>query len=184
MSLVLETQALRQTLAAWAADPEWSLLYRYDLLREKPANTLGDRWFRRVKGMLARLGLVRPHVTQYSWLPTLKHAQPNCEFSTLLIWAVGVVPEDLRAACEGFMKRLDAASGIVPVLVTDVPDFYYFSRLKWLIEYVPELSGYSQSYRERKQHYLAWRYRDALVVPASAGRANEMEWNEVMEMKS
>ncbi len=183
MNLVQETYALRETLAAWAADPEWSLLCRYDLLREKPSSSLGNRWFCRVKSMLARLGLVRPHVTKYSWLPTLKYAQPNGDFTTLLIWALGVKQEDLRAACEGFVKRLDAASGIVPVLVTDVPDFYYFSRLKWLIEYVPELSGDSPSYRDRKQHYLAWRYRDALVVPASVGSASETEWKEVMVMK-
>ncbi len=183
MSLVQETQALRETLAAWAADPEWSLLCRYDLLREKPSGSLSDRWFRRVKSMLASFGLVRPHITKYSWQPTLKHAQANVYSSTLLIWAIGVGREDLRVACEGFMNRLEAESGIVPVLVTDVADFYYFSRLKWLIEYVPELSGISPSYRDRKQHYLAWRYRDALVVPASVGRASEEEWNEVMEMR-
>lgn len=178
-----ETHALRTKLAKWASDPEWSLLCRHDLLRDKPPHALGDRWFRRVKTMLAKLRLVRPHVTKYSWLPTLKHAQQHGNPPTLLIWALGVRQEDLRAACEGFIERLEATFGIVPVLVTDVPDFYYFSRLKWLIEYVPELSGVSPSYRERKQHYLAWRYRDALIVPVSAGSASETEWNEVMRMK-
>ena len=32
MSLVQETQVLREMLSAWAADPEWVLLCRYDLL--------------------------------------------------------------------------------------------------------------------------------------------------------
>lgn len=185
MSLVLETQVLRETLAAWVADPEWELLCRYDLLRQKPLRSLGDRWFRRLKNMLARLGLVPPYVTKYSWLPTLKHAQPNGDSTILLIWALGVGRDDLRASCDGFIKRLDRGSSIVivPVLVTDNADFAYFSRLQWLVEYVPPLSGGGVSYHARKEHYLAWRYRDALVVPASAGRASEVEWNEVMEMK-
>ncbi len=183
MSLVQETQALRETLGAWAADPEWALLCRYDLLREKTPLSLGDRWFRRAKNMLAELGLVPPHVTRYSWLPTLKHAQPDGESQILLIWALGIERDDLREACEGFMKRLDGISGMVPVLVTDNADFAYFSRLLWLVEYVPTPSGEGVSYHTRKEHYLAWRYRDALVVPASVGRASESEWNEVMEMK-
>ncbi len=183
MSLVPETEALRETLAAWAGDPEWALLCRYDLLRQKPLRSLGDRWFRRVKNMLAGLGLVSPYVSKYPWLPTLKHAQPNGDSTILLIWALGVGRDDLRASCEGFIKRLDGVSGMVPVLVTDNADFAYFSRLQWLVEYVPPLSGEGVSYHARKERYLAWRYRDALVVPASAGRARESEWNEVMEMK-
>jgi hypothetical protein len=183
LSLVDETQMLRETFAAWAADPEWALLCRYDLLREQTPRSLSDRWFRRLKNMLAGFGLVPPHVTKYSWLPTLKHAQPDGEAEILLIWALGVGREDLRASCEGFRKRLEGISGMVPVLVTDTADFAYFSRLQWLVEYIPPLSGEGVPYHARKQHYLAWRYRDALVVPASVGRACESEWNNVMRMK-
>ena len=183
MNLVQETQALRETLAAWAAEPEWELLCRYDLLRKNPSPSIGDRWFRRVKNMLARVGLVSPHVTNYSWLPKLKHAQYEEGSRILLIWAIGIEGDELRADCEGFLKRLDPTHGIVPVLITDYADFTYFSRLQWLVEYVPELSGTGVSYHERKKHYLAWRYRGALIVPASAGRASEAEWNKVMGMK-
>lgn len=183
LNLMKETLALRETIAAWAANPEWSLLYQYDLLRQKPLRSLGDRWFRRAKRILASLGLIRPPVTKYSWLPTLKHAQTNGESRTILIWALDTSKEDLRRACEGFLKRLNSESGTLPVLVTDVADFAYFSRLQWLVEYVPTLTGEGPSYRERKLHYLAWRYRDALVVPASAGVACETDWNEMMEME-
>lgn len=183
LNLMKETQALRKTIAAWAADPEWSLLCRYDLLRLKPPRSQGDLWFRRAKNMLARLGLARPHLTKYSWLPTLKHALPGGNSNVLLIWAMGVEQDDLREACDGFLKRIDAESSKVPVLVTDCADFAYFSRLQWLVEYVPELNGDGPSYRARKLQYLAWRYRDALVVPASAGKACETDWNEVMEME-
>ncbi len=183
MNLIKETQALRKTLGAWAANPEWSLLCQYDLLRQKPPRSLGDRWFRRAKNFLARLGMVRPHLTKYSWLPTLKHAQPEDNITILLIWALGVEQDELRTSCEGFIKRLDGISVMVPVLVTDNADFAYFSRLQWLVEYVPPLSGEGVPYHARKEHYLAWRYRNAVAVPASAGRASESEWNEVMEMK-
>ncbi len=184
MSLLKETVALRENIAAWAADPEWSLLCRYDLLRQKPPLSFGDLWFRRAKKILARLGLVPPHLTKYSWLPTLKHTQPKGDSTVLLIWAVGIGQDDLRKACEGFLERTGAESCTVPVLVTDCADFAYFSRLQWLVEYVPALSGEGPSYCARKQHYLAWRYRDALVVPASAGRASETEWNEVMGLEN
>ncbi len=183
MSIVQETQALRETLGAWASDPEWALLCRYDLLREKTSISLVDRWFRRAKNKLSEFGWVPPHLTRYTWQPTLKHAQPDDESEILLIWALGIEQDDLREACEGFVKRLDGISGMVPVLVTDSADFAYFSRLLWLVEYVPTLSGEGESCHERKERYLAWRYRDALVVPASAGRVSESEWNEVMGMK-
>lgn len=185
--VVHETQRLRQELAGLAelarnADPE--LRVRYDLLRDKPPATLGARIRRMALRGLASLGLAAPPATKFAWLPTLKHAQPGGEYRTLVIWAVGVERAELRRCCESFVKRLDAASGIVPVLITDVADFAYYSRLKWLVEYVPDLSGDGTSYRERKQRYLAWRYRDALVVPAAAGCADLADWNRLMEMES
>jgi hypothetical protein len=153
------------------------------LLLKKPPRSLGDRLFRLARNAIARLGLVRPHVTRYLWLPALKHVQSNGDRRTLLIWALGVGREELRLACEDFARHLDDTSGLVPVLVTDVADFAHYSRLKWLVEYVPELSGAGPSYRERKQRYLAWRYRDALAVPVSAGNATTGEWHELMGIK-
>jgi hypothetical protein len=61
----------------------------------------------------------------------------------------------------------------VPILVTDVPDFAFFSRLGWLVEYVPTLAPPAGDYAERKRRYLAWRYRDAPALPASAGLTAE-----------
>jgi len=59
------------------------------------------------------------------------------------IWAMGVGQDDLCEACEGFLRRIDAESSRVPVLVTD---FAYFSRLQWLVGSVPELSGEGSSF--------------------------------------
>lgn len=183
MSIVRETLVLRKMLAAWAASPEWPLLFRYDLLRKKPSRSLIHRVYRLMNRALFRLGLARPPITRYSWLPGLKHVQADEDGPTLLIWAMGVGKDELRSNCEAFMRRLEAAPGWAPVLVTDVADFAWFSRLKWLVEYVPDLSGTGPSYRERKQRYLAWRYRHALAVPAAAGKASAADWGELMEMK-
>lgn len=131
--------------------------------------------------MLSVLGLMTPHVTQYPWLTTLKHAPARSNAKTLLIWAADAEPNELRPACEGFAHRLKNDARLVPVLVTDVADFAYFSRLSWLVEYLPKLNGDGQSYRARKRAYLAWCYRDALIVPWRAGLASDTEWNALLE---
>jgi hypothetical protein len=53
--------------------------------------------------------------------------------------------------------------------VTDVADFAFFSRLGWLVEYLPELSGQGEPYDERKARLLARLYRGAPAVPVRAG---------------
>lgn len=185
MNIIEETDTLRKTLAAWAKTPEWALLSRYDLLRSKPSLPLRDRALRFVKWLLASAKLTSPHVTSYRWSSALKHTPIMVEARTLLIWALGAEHDELRQACEILSKRLrDCSPPLLPVLVTDVADFAYFSRLGWLVEYLPELSGGGQSYRARKQHYLAWRYRDALVVPITANSASTSEWNVLLEIKT
>jgi len=39
------------------------------------------------------------------------------------------------------------------------------------------------SYPERKAAYLAWRYRDALVLPVSAGLADDSDWTMLLSME-
>lgn len=181
LSILEETLKLRQVLAAQAVIPEWDFLARHDLLSKKPPRSFGDRIFRLTRDFLASVRLLPPRVTKYSWRPLLKHAFLVEDAKTLLIWAPGVGRDELRYACEGFLNRLNNIPSLAPVLVTDVADFAYFSRLKWLVEYLPELSGEGLSYRERKQRYLAWRYRDALIVPASAGWASDKEWDALLK---
>ena len=182
MSIIEETRALRRELAALAAEPEWGLLARYDLLGKKPPQSLQDRVSRLARRLLTVSGLAPPHVTKYPWVPTLKHATVVADAKALLIWAPGMGRNELRQACEGFSKRLKGNSSLAPVLVTDVADFTYYSRLGWLVEYLPELSGEGKSYQERKLRHLAWRYRDALIVPMTAGLASEAEWNALLEV--
>jgi hypothetical protein len=183
LNIVAETRALRRELRALAANPDWDLLTRHDLLSKKPPSSLKERVWRRARKVLATLGLVSPHITAYPWKVTLKHALAKGDEQTVMIWALDAQPGDLRRACEGFSNRFKRNSNFVPVLVTDVADFAHFSRLGWLVEYVPKLNGAGPSYRERKRAYLAWRYRDARALPVSAGLASDTEWNAVLKLK-
>lgn len=180
MSIVEETRALRRELAELAAKPEWGLLTRYDLLRNKATKSMTDRIVRWSRRQLSTLGLLPPHVTKYRWQPGLKHAPHDENARALLIWALGVERKSLRAACEAIRERLQDNAKLAPVLVTDVADFAFYSRLGWLVEYLPELSGEGQSYRERKIRYLAWRYRDAVIVPPSVAWVSDVEWDTVL----
>lgn len=182
MSIVDETRKLKREVRALAAKPEWALQTRYDLLAKKPPSSLKQRAWRGAKRVLAASGLMPPHVTHYPWLPTLKHAPVSAEAKTLLIWAPGTPRDALRRACEGLSARLNGDALLVPVLVTDVADFAFYSRLGWLVEYLPELSGEDRSYRDRKRAYLAWRYRDARIVPPAAGLADDAEWKALLEV--
>ena len=101
------------------------------------------------------------------WPVGLKN-RANARDMPLLIWAIGVDPGKLRTACRRLSEILPAQSGIAPVLVTDVADFAFFSRLGWLVEYVPTISGKGQPYEERKATFLAKLYRGAAALPISA----------------
>jgi hypothetical protein len=179
---MVETKALRRRLKLVASRPEWSLLQRYDLLGKKPPASWQERVWRYVRHQLASVKLISPHVTPYPWLATLKHRPSSAEVRTVLIWAVGMDRHQVRAACEGFSNKLQDREDLAPVLVTDIADFAFYSRLGWLVEYVPSLSGEGPSLHERKQAYLAWRYRDACIVPLSAGLASDPEWHALLKV--
>lgn len=180
MTLVEETRMLRYQLAKLAGDPEWPLLVRYELLPQKPSPVWRQRFAQRVGRLLRVFGLSRSRYLTQPWHAGLKHAVGSPDAMPLLIWAEGVDRQRLRESCRGFQCLLAGRTDLLPVLVTDVADFAFYSRLGWLVEYLPNLGGEGKYY-ERKRRYLAWRYRDALVVPASAGLASPAEWQAVME---
>lgn len=181
MSVVEETHLLQRRVAALASHPEWDLLVRYELLPANPSPVLRERLLQRIWRLLRVLGLSRSRYLKQRWDVGLKHAGGSSNARTLLIWAESADREQVREACAGFQRLLAGRSDLTPVLLTDVADFAFYSRLGWLVEYLPELSGEGESYRERKRRYLAWRYRDALVVPVSAGLLNEAAWRALME---
>ena len=182
MTLVQETEALRARLREWANDPEWALLVRYELLPQKPLPVWRRRLSHKVGRLLRVLGLSRSRYLKQPWHSGLKHVQHPPQARPLLIWSEGHDHQFVRDACEGMQRLLVDRPEFLPVLVTDVAEFAFYSRLGWLVEYLPELSGTGPSYRERKRRYLAWRYRDALAVPLSAGLANASEWEQVLGM--
>jgi len=176
-----ETLVLRQELAALASEPDWDFLVRHDLLSNNPPRSLKKWAWRLTSRLLSGIGLMQPHLTKYQWHPTLVHGRSEEDGRALLIWATGVGRDELRRSCEGFSVRLNGNKSLVPVLVTDLADFGYFSRLGWLVEYLPDLSGEGHSYRDRKRRYLAWRYRDAVVMHLSAGLVSKGDWNTLVE---
>jgi hypothetical protein len=69
------------------------------------------------------------------------------------------------------------------VLITNHADFAFYSRLGWLVEYLPNLRGVGEAYDDRKAHYLAWRYQDASVLPLSAGLLTDEQWGQLIRME-
>lgn len=110
--------------------------------------------------------------------PGLKTTLGNAGAKPLVIWAIGADREILRDACRRFADMDIASSGLAPVLVTDVADFAYFSRLGWLVEYIPSLSGEGPPFGERKARFLARLYRHAPALPVSAA---DVSWAEIRD---
>ncbi|WP_165066663.1 hypothetical protein [Desulfovibrio sp. ZJ200] len=168
MTLPHATEKLRRRLRQWAVAPEWALLVRYELLPQKPAPELRKRCLQKLGRLLRVLGLSRARYQKQVWQAGLTHA-PAAGNKILLIWSD--VPDKVasRAACRGLQGLLAARPAYIPVLVTPLADFAFYSRLGWLVEYLPEIPGTGPEYAGRKRRYLAWRYRDAVAVPLSAG---------------
>ena len=173
MSLEGEEENLRQQLTQWVGEADVELARRY-ALRPVQSETMSlYRRLRRAVGLkLRELGLRRT-LPPEPWLPGLNHVEYGDGARPLVIWGLGMDRDTLRAACRNFKMLQAAAPDFVPVLVTDVADFALFSRLGWLVEYVPTLSAPAGGYAERKRRYLAWRYRDAPALPVSAGLTEE-----------
>lgn len=181
MSLLQQTRRLRKRLQRYAERPDKALLFGYSFLH-KPRKLPAARKAR----LKARFAYwrqdrrLREPKIQHSWQARLKHAPADSVEAVLLVWAVDVADLDLRAACQGLAEFLAVTPGLLPVLVTDQADFAWYSRLGWLVEYVPNL-GDKQRYKKNKLRYLAWRYRDAIVLPARAGLVPRDELTQLLE---
>lgn len=168
MDLAAEMERLRQHLDDLAQVDDDAFTTRYTLRR--PPLPPGVYWqLRALAGRTLRrmeqMGILRPD----PWPASLKHSPARARAKPFLIWAVGTERDTLREACSGFAEVQDSVPGFAPVLVTDVADFAFFSRLGWLVEYVPQLPGGGEPYENRKIRLLARLYPVAPVVPASAG---------------
>ncbi len=174
MTACKQTHLLRKQLKKWAASPEWQLLVQYELL------PLGKRpWYKSLVWKVGRLlrvaRLSRKKYLLQRWQPGLKHAQATGR--PLLFWSDFDNMAMQRDACKELQKVLQSHSDICPVLITRLADFAFYSRLQWLIEYVP---GFSEEYAERKRRYLAWRYRDAAAFPLSEELTSSKDFNQFL----
>ena len=174
MNVTQETVALRTKLHKLASNPEWSLLVRYELLPQKPIPAWHLRLCYQIGRLLRVLGLNRTRYRRQPWHASLKHGTNYPSAKVLLIWSEGHDRETIRQACDGLKNMLSERTDLLPVLVTDLADFSYYSRLGWLVEYLPELNG------DKKRLYLAWRYRNALTVPLSVGLTDKDQLNECL----
>jgi hypothetical protein len=175
MSFPLEAESLTRQLRKWADEADVDLARRYAL---KPLPSKQPSLYRRMRRALGlklrQLGLRRPPPLE-PWLPGLNSVAYAESERPVAIWALEMDRDRLRTACGNFKKLQAGAPYIVPVLITDVADFAFFSRLGWLVEYVPTLSAPAGDYAGRKRRYLAWRYRDTPSVHASVGLKDDFK---------
>lgn len=169
VKLTEEVEALRRHLERLASNPDTDLDGRYGL--ERPPMPPG--WYWRLRwlagGILRWLRSVwirRPA----PWPVSLRQGSAGARAKPLLIWAISSDRDTLRHACGDFARLEESWRGYAPVLVTDVADFAFFSRLGWLVEYVPRLAGEGKPYDERKIRLLARLYHGAPVLPVRAIR--------------
>lgn len=179
----LELEALRQQLDKLAQTEDYQLIEQY-ALRRSPV-PLGLYWqLRWLVGWIVRW-LEAIHIFRADpWPASLKQGVANAGARPLLIWAVGANRETLREACHGFVRMQESNPRLALVLVTDVADFAYFSRLGWLVEYLPEIAGQGQHYAERKAKFIARLYAGALVLPVSAGLENAGDFYDALNLGS
>lgn len=180
MSHRTELEALRRRLDDLAASGDDGLTRRYRVRRRRPPPGLywKLRWLAaHALRILEDAGMTRSD----PWPPRLKHSAHLPRAKALLIWGVGTDRDMLREACRGFLEWQSAIPDFAPVLVTDVADFAFFSRLGWLVEYLPKLSGEGEPYDQRKAKFLARLYRGAPALPLAAGLASSAERKAIVE---
>ena len=179
MNLHAEAESLRRRLSQLAHEFDTGINQRY-ALHFPPEKPSLHRRLRTNAGRLLRwLGLMRPLPARPApplepWLTELSHVDYGSAARPLLIWAMDIYRDELRSACDRIRELQTGSPGWAPVLVTDVADFAFFSRLNWLVEYVPSLSAPADGYFARKLSYLAWRYRDVPALPITVDIKEDM----------
>ena len=147
---------------------KYEMLPRPILLNARSGVPLKIRAFRGLRDVLVALRVIKPGQFSVAWSPKLKHVPVEQSAKVVLYWAVGAFDkQSLRLALAAQLERFKSQGGGLGVLVTNVPDFTFYSRVGWLVEYLPALSGTHESYAQEKLRYLAWRYRGADVVPCT-----------------
>jgi hypothetical protein len=173
MDLGDQIERLKREMEALARMPDDEVLRRYAM--QKPRRPPGLYWqLRWLAGRTVRWLQSKGVLPSDPWPVRLKHAEGGRNSKPLLIWAVGANPRTLRSACETLSCLLESMPEFAPVLVTDIADFAFFSRLGWLVEYLPAIEGEGDPFQARKARHLARLYRAMPVVPVGAGLEPEV----------
>lgn len=163
MIVFSEFAGLHREYAA-GRQPDWDLLSKHDLLSNKAGRPWRERVYRAWRNGLAALNLDAPYVSKYEWSARLRHVDAPEHAVTVVLWGMDLAKDALRQACDDMNNSGRLPDAVLPVLVTNVADFAFYSRLGWQVEYLPALRGESDPYQLRKAAYLAWRYRDAALL--------------------
>lgn len=170
-------------LTAWKAlcRCPWSLLIRYAVWPVHRRIPVWEKLWWCVFHAL-RLGgiLFSKRLHAASWHPGLKHGCTD-PITTLIIINDLQDSAKIKQACVALKEYLASFPKVAPVLVTDHADFALYSRLGWLVEYLPKTFPNADEYIDRKLRYLAWRYKYAEVIPLSAGLAPAEECNYLLK---
>jgi hypothetical protein len=127
-SLKEEVKALEQHLRKLAAHTDDELAARY-LIKRSP-RPKGLYWqLRGIVGSVLRWFQAWWPWRQKPWPVSLKQLPIDPKAKPLIIWAVGSDRNTLREACTGLSKQWNSMPGYAPVLITDIADFAFFSRL-------------------------------------------------------
>ncbi len=150
---------------AWHFGPPWSYIVKHytALARLKSKIWLGAKLHTLVN-LNKAYQVLRPH----AWQADLKHSPKRAQKTpqTVLLMAEGLEKEEQRELCQKVQGYLQQTQQYVPVLVTDTPDFAFFAKLHWLVEYLPHLQGRKEAdYKRQKYNYLLWRYAGAVIMP-------------------
>ena len=168
MNLDAQIEVLKRDMDALARIPDDGVLRHYAM--QIPRRPPGLYWqLRWLAGRTVRWLQSRGILPSNPWPVRLKHAVGRRGSKPLVVWAVGADPCTLRNALDTLSGLLESVPEFTPVLVTDVADFAFYSRLGWLVEYLPTIDGYGESFEARKAQHLARLYRATPIVPVSAG---------------
>jgi len=183
MSPRVEVASLRRHLNKLAEEFDSGLSQRYALHFWTPEEPSLDERLRTNVVLVMRWLRLKPPAPPIPpppppllepWLTQLNHVDYSNATKPLLVWAVDIERDELRSACVRIRKLQTESPGWAPVLVTNIADFAFFSRLHWLVEYVPSMSEPADGYSEHKLRYLAWRYRDVPALPVTADIKEDM----------
>lgn len=175
-----EILALQQQLREHSLTRDEALESRYTM--QRPTRPPGLVWqLRWLAGRVVRWLNSKGLPGNDPWPVSLKHSSTSAKAQPLIVWGPDSNVDKLRESCDNLSETLANIPGYAPVLITEVADFGYYSRLGWLIEYLPDLSGSGDCFKTRKLRLLARLYRGAPAVPVQIGLLPKRERTEILQ---